>query len=217
MSGYENILFDLDGTVTESAPGIFHSIHYAMDRMGCRLPDDLDLNVFIGPPLTVSFRNVLGFSETDADRALSLYREYYNDRGLFECRIYPGIPELLARLGEEGRTVALATAKPEVFSRRILDHFGLTGRFSFIGGASLDASRRHKDAVISYTLSNLPGASAANTVMIGDRDQDVIGARQNGIGCIGVLYGYGTAEELTRAGAIVLAEDCERLYDLLSE
>ena len=217
MSGYENILFDLDGTVTESAPGIFHSIRYAMDLMGRRLPDDLDLNVFIGPPLTVSFRNVLGFSETDADRALSLYREYYNDRGLFECRIYPGIPELLARLGEEGRTVALATAKPEIFSRRILDHFGLTGRFSFIGGASLDASRRHKDAVISYTLSNLPGVSAANTVMIGDRDQDVIGARQNGIGCIGVLYGYGTADELTRAGAIALAEDCKGLYDLLSE
>jgi len=217
MSGYENILFDLDGTVTESAPGIFHSIRYAMDRMGYRLPDDLDMNVFIGPPLNVSFRNVLGFSEADADRALSLYREYYGDRGLLECRVYPGVPELLARLGAEGRTVALATAKPEIFSRRILDHFGLTGRFSFIGGASLDASRRHKDAVISYTMANLPGASAANTVMIGDRDQDVIGARKNGIGCIGVLYGYGTAEELTRAGAIALAGDCENLYGLLSE
>ena len=119
MSGYENILFDLDGTVTESAPGIFHSIRYAMDRMGYRLPDDLDMNVFIGPPLNVSFRNVLGFSEADADRALSLYREYYGDRGLLECRVYPGVPELLARLCAEGRTVALATAKPETFSRRI--------------------------------------------------------------------------------------------------
>ena len=217
MFRYENILFDLDGTVTESAPGIFHSIRYAMDRMGFRLPDDLDMNVFIGPPLNVSFRKVLGFSEAEADWALSLYREYYGDRGLFECRVYPGVSELLAKLCAEGRTVALATAKPEIFSRRILAHFGLTGRFSFIGGASLDASRRHKDTVISYTLANLPGAVSQNTVMIGDRDQDVLGARKNRIGCIGVLYGYGSADELTQAGALAIARNCDELYQLLCE
>ena len=216
MFRYENVLFDLDGTVTESAPGLISRIRHAMERMDFPLPEGLDMNVFIGPPLTVSFRNVLGFSEADADRAVSYYREYYGDRGLFECRVYPGVAELLARLGAEGRTVALATAKPEVFSRRILDNFGLTDLFSFIGGASLDASRRTKDAVISYTLASLPRASAANTVMIGDRDQDVIGARNNGLGCIGVLYGYGSAEELTRAGALALAEDCEALYRVLS-
>ena len=216
MFGYENILFDLDGTVTESAPGIISSIRYAMERMDCLLPDGLDMNVFIGPPLTVSFHNVLGFSESDADLALSYYREYYGDHGLFECRVYPGVADLLAKLESEGRTVALATAKPEVFSRRILDYFCLTNLFSFIGGASLDASRRTKSAVISYTLTSLPRASAANTIMVGDRDQDVIGARNNGIGCMGVLYGYGSAEELTRAGALALAENCEELYQLLS-
>ena len=216
MFRYENVLFDLDGTITESAPGIISSIRYAMDRMNFRLPDGLDMNVFIGPPLNVSFRSVLGFSEADADLALSDYREYYGDHGLFECRIYPGVADLLARLESENRTVALATAKPEVFSRRILDHFCLTKYFSFIGGASLDASRRTKDAVISYTLANLPRASAANTIMVGDRDQDVIGAQNNGIGCMGVLYGYGSAEELTRAGVLALAEDCEELYLLLS-
>ena len=216
MFRYENILFDLAGTVTESAPGIISSIRHAMDRMNFPLPDGIDMNVFIGPPLTVSFRNILGFSEADADRAVSYYREYYGEQGLFECRVYPGVAELLARLDQDGCTVALATAKPEVFSRRILDNFGLTDLFSFIGGASLDASRRTKDAVISYTLARLPCASVANTVMIGDRDQDVIGARNNGLGCIGVLYGYGSAEELTQAGALGLAKDSEELYRLLS-
>ncbi|MBR6951840.1 MAG: HAD hydrolase-like protein [Oscillospiraceae bacterium] len=214
---YENILFDLDGTVTESAPGIFQSIRYAMDRMNVPLPDSLDMSVFIGPPLTVSFRSILGLSESDADRAVSFYREYYGDRGLFECRVYPGVPELLTRLRAEGRTVALATAKPETFSRRILDHFGLTDRFTFIGGASLDASRRTKDAVIAHVLPQLPGAFAENTIMVGDRDQDVTGARNNGIGCIGVLYGYGSAEELAGAGALALAEDCDELYLRLCE
>ena len=213
---YQNILFDLDGTVMDSAPSISRSIRYAMDRMGLCLPEDLDMKVFFGPPLKVSFRNVCHFSETDADRAVAYYREYYGDQGLFECSVYPGVADLLRRLNAEGRTVALATAKPEVFSRRILDHFGLTAFFSFIGGASLDASRPDKNAVVAHTLANLNDASCENTVMVGDRDHDVRGAAHSGIGCIGVLYGYGSAEELTNAGALALAENCEELYLLLS-
>ena len=213
---YQNILFDLDGTVMDSAPGISRSIRYAMDRMGRRLPEGVDMKVFFGPPLKTSFRNVCGFSEADADRAVALYREYYGDQGLFECSVYPGAADLLGRLRAEGRTVALATAKPETFSRRILDHFGLTEFFSFVGGASLDASRPDKDAVVAYTLANLSGVSSESTVMVGDRDHDVLGAARSGIGCIGVLYGYGSAEELTRAGALALAENCDELYRLLS-
>ena len=213
---YHNILFDLDGTVMDSAPGISRSIRYALDRMDRQLPDGLDMKVFFGPPLKTSFRNVCGFSESDAERAVALYREYYGDQGLFECSVYPGVAELLARLNAEGRTVALATAKPETFSRRILDRFGLTGFFTFIGGASLDASRPDKNAVVAYTLASLTDVSSDNTVMIGDRDHDVLGALRNGIGCIGVLYGYGSEEELTQAGALALAKDCMELYHLLS-
>ena len=212
---YQNILFDLDGTVTDSAPGILHSIRYAMERMGREIPAGTDMNVFIGPPLKVAFVHVCGFSEPDADRALSYYREYYSDAGLYECRVYPGISELLAKLDREGRFCALATAKPEVFSRRILDHFGLTDSFSLIAGASLDGTRPDKKAVLAYALQRLPEPATGRTVMIGDRDQDALGAKAFGLPCIGVLYGYGSAEELSAAGADVLVRDTGELECLL--
>ena len=213
---YQNILFDLDGTLTDSAPGIIRSVDYALEKLGQKVPEGTNMNAFIGPPLKVSFQTICGMSPDEAAHAVDVYRERYNTVGLFENRVYPGIMELLTRLKADGFTIGLATAKPEVTSVRIMEHFGLAPYFTVMAGASLDESRPQKADVIAYAMSRLPGANTGNTVMIGDRDQDALGAAQNGIPCIGVLYGYGSPEELTGAGASLLARDTDDLYRLLT-
>jgi phosphoglycolate phosphatase len=198
------ILFDLDGTLTESGPGIMSSVRYALAKMGEPALDDEQLRRFIGPPLLDSFRDFCGFDPAEVAVAIAAYREYYATDGQYENSVYDGIPELLASLRTAGRTLAVATSKAEVYAASILEHFALTEYFSTIVGSELDGRRTAKSDIITEALDRL-GRPASGTVMIGDRSHDVRGAVTVGVGSIGVLWGYGDDAELTAAGADALA------------
>ena len=212
---YKTILFDLDGTLTDSAPGILNSVRYGCRKLGLPVPDDATLRRFLGPPLIDSFRNLCGLSAADADRAVAAFREYFPTKGIFENEVYPGIPAMLADLHARGCQLVLATSKPEEYARRIMAHFDLEPYFTAICGATLDETRTDKAEVIAYALATAGITDKAGVVMVGDREHDVLGAKKNGLPCIGAVYGYGTAEELTAAGAAVLAETVEELHKLL--
>jgi len=198
------ILFDLDGTLTESGPGIISSVRYALAKIGGPVLDDEQLRLFIGPPLLDSFRDVCGFDPAEVTVAIAAYREYYATDGQYENSVYDGIPELLTALREAGRTLAVATSKAEVFAASILDHFALTEYFTTVVGSELDGRRTAKSEIITEALARLDRPTAG-TVMIGDRSHDVRGAVAVGVGSIGVLWGYGDDIELTAAGADALA------------
>lgn len=215
MQQYQTILFDLDGTLTDSAPGILNSVRHACRKLQLEIPDDATLRRFLGPPLPSSFRDYLHLNEADTTRAVEAFREYYPDKGIFENEVYPGIPDLLADLKAAGKTVVMATSKPEGFAKRIMEHFSLDSYFDAICGASMDESRADKGEVIAYALQTAAITDLGNVVMVGDREHDVKGAARNGLPCIGAVYGYGTAEELTAAGAIALANTVQELYALL--
>lgn len=215
MSDYTHIFFDLDGTLTDPGVGITNSVAYALERYGIRVPDRQALYPFIGPPLVESFRRFYGFSPADARAAVDVYREYYADRGIFENRVYPGIPALLERLRSAGRTLVMATSKPEPFALRIAEHFGLAKHFFCIAGATMDETRAHKWEVIEYALSRCGAPDPARVLMVGDREHDVLGAQRCGLACLGVLYGYGSREELQRAGAVALAASVEDVGDYI--
>ncbi|MGM9642076.1 MAG: HAD family hydrolase [Eubacteriales bacterium] len=206
MKDYKYILFDLDGTLTDSAEGITNSVAYALKRWNIEVADKSKLNCFVGPPLHASFEKYFGFSEEQALEAVDEYRVYYADRGIFENRVYDGIPELLAELCARGKKLVLATSKPEGYAKQIVEHFGLAKYFDLIAGATMDSSRTKKSLVIKYALGELGVTDPAECIMVGDRDQDTVGARENGIECIGVLYGYGDLAELTAANTRYIAE-----------
>ncbi|HYN56719.1 MAG TPA: HAD hydrolase-like protein [Motilibacterales bacterium] len=198
------ILFDLDGTLTESGPGIISSVRHALASMGLPALDDAQLRRFIGPPLLDSFQDVCGLDRAEAILAIAAYREYYATDGQYENSVYEGIPALLEGLLDAGRTLAVATSKAEVFASSILDHFALTGFFATVVGSELDGRRTGKADIITEALARL-GRPTPGTVMIGDRNHDVRGAAAVGVGSIGVLWGYGDDAELTAAGADALA------------
>ncbi|MGY3443846.1 HAD family hydrolase [Bradyrhizobium sp. USDA 4473] len=205
------IFFDLDGTLTDPKPGITGSIQYALEKLGRPVPSQDELTWCIGPPLRASFVMLLGGEEL-ADRAVELYRERFGDVGLFENAVYPDIAEVLAELrGRPGR-MFVATSKPHVFATRIVAHFGLNLYFDHVFGSEFDGTRVNKVDLLAYALKQT-GADPAKAVMIGDRSHDVIGANRNGIRAVGVTYGYGTAEELTAAGASHLCASPRALLD----
>lgn len=210
------ILMDLDGTITDPKEGITRSVRIALRRFGIEEQDSKRLEAFIGPPLLESFQVFYGMDQEQACRALTAYREYFADRGIFENRVYDGMERMLARWTAAGFTLMVATSKPTVFARRILDHFGLARYFSFVGGSELDGARTAKGDVIRYVLEH-EGVNPAAAVMVGDRKHDILGARQAGIASVGVLYGYGSREELEQAGAGRIAATVEELSDLLME
>ena len=215
MTPYSFVFFDLDGTLTDPGEGITNSVAHALRKRGFPVPSRASLNRYVGPPLLDAFQDYAGMTETQAERAISDYREYFRDRGIFENVVYDGIPALLARLCEAGVKPVLATSKPELFARRILDHFGLARYFFLTAGATMDNSRSKKADVIAYALAQCPGAGPANTVMVGDREHDVRGAGAHGLPTIGVLYGYGSREELEAAGAAAIAATVSGLAALL--
>ena len=208
---YEWYLFDLDGTLTESGDGIINSAKDALTRMGAEIPSDEAMRAFVGPPLLWSFQNVARLSEADAQKAIELYRERYFTVGWMENRVYPGIAPLLRGIRRRGGKIALASAKPELFCRKILDYFGLTPYFDRISAIAFsDHSAEKKDII----LRALPLESErANAVMVGDRVYDVEGARQAGVASVGVEYGYGSAEEFAKADAV--AKTADDLWDIL--
>ncbi len=197
------LLFDLDGTLTDSAPGIIHSAIYALKEFGIHA-DPTDLKKFIGPPLSQSFEEFYGFSKKQAAEAVTKYREYFSEKGIFENEPYPAIEEVLRQLRAAGKHLLVATSKPEVFAKRILEHFSLSGYFEGITGSELDGTRTDKAEVIACALEKSGILDKQEVVMIGDRKHDILGARKNHLESVGVLYGYGSKEELEQAGASLL-------------
>lgn len=212
---YNTVLFDLDGTLTDPAEGIVNSIIYSLNRFKIVENDYKKLHCFIGPPLAESYSKYYGFSEEEAYRAVDYYREYYADKGIFENKLYPGIVELLIALKSSGKNIALATSKPEVYAKRILEHFNISSYFDFLGGSNLDGSRVVKSEVIQYVLSSLKPSQNFNAIMVGDREHDIVGANKNKIDSVGVLYGYGSRQELKDAGATYIISSIESLQGLL--
>ena len=212
---FKYILFDLDGTLTDSAPGITASVKYALEKSGEPVPDYLVLCKFIGPPLLYGFMNFCGMSEERAEKAVEYYREYYGVKGIFESELYPGVKELLAKLCAAGKKIILATSKPEVFAVKILEHFRLSDYFYFTAGATLDKTRTEKADVIAYALKSAGVTDRRKAVMVGDRFHDIDGAKANGIRSTGVLYGFGSRKELENAGADFISMDTNELYRIL--
>ncbi len=215
MERIKNVLFDLDGTLTDPAEGITNALMHAQRRLGRAVSRREDLYVFIGPPLIETFMSEWGLSRAEAEQALVYYREHFTVKGLYENVPYPGIEACLAGLRAAGLRLFVATSKPEPLSLRILEHFGLLPYFEAVAGSTMDEQRTKKGEVIAYALETFH-LDPSETVMVGDRRHDVLGARENGLPCIGVLYGYGSREELTAAGASALAADVEALLALLT-
>ena len=210
------VLFDLDGTLTEPKPGIAASLRYALDRLGLAAPPEDEIDFWIGPPIQDSFARFLNGDPTEAVR---LFRMRYTQLGLFENAVYPGIVESLERLRREGLALFVAASKPHIFAHRILDHFNLAPFFDGVYGSELDGRLSVKGELIGH-LMQTEKLRPGGTVMVGDRRHDVLGARANGLPCIGVTYGYGGEEELDEAGAATLCRRPERVaasvLDLLS-
>ncbi len=204
------ICFDLDGTLTDPKLGITRSIRHALAALDQPVADDDDLTWCIGPPLLGSFERMLGDRQRAA-AALAHYRDRFGAIGLYENEVYPDIRETLASLKSAGHRLFVATSKPWVYAERIIEHFALTRHFEAVFGAELDGTRADKTDLLAWVLDRT-SLDPTTTTMIGDRSHDIIGARGNGMATVGVLYGYGTTEELTKAGADRL---CETPADLL--
>lgn len=204
---YQYILFDLDGTLTDSAPGIIRCVQYALEKCGHGSYPDHKLLPFIGPPLTESFQNICGMSAAEAHMALEYYRERFARVGMYENSVYAGIPELLHKLRQAGKTLAVATSKPQLYAEKILEHFGLATHFATIAGPGFNGELPTKADVIGEVLQRLHIENNAKTaaVMLGDREHDAIGAQQNDIAIIGAGYGYSSPGELTAAGVSQIA------------
>ena len=212
-------MFDLDGSLTDPKEGITKSVRHALNHYGIQV-DDLDnLTPFIGPPLTDSYKKYYGFSDEQAWEGVLVYREYFSERGWHENKEYPGIKEMLDALKAAGRVLLVATSKPEEFARKILEHFGMAGYFDFIGGADMDETRVRKADVIRYVLEqyglDASPETLARCVMVGDREHDVLGARECGMDCVGVLYGYGDRREMDGCRPAWTADTVDELKDLL--
>jgi len=206
---YKYVLFDLDGTLTNPEIGITNCVMYALGKFGIKVEDRKTLHPFIGPPLMYSFQEFYGLSEADSELAVKYYRERFSVKGLYENEVYEGIVELLETLKANGKTLVLATSKPEEYTIQILKHFHLYDYFDYIAGATMDGSRGEKADVIRYALEISGITNRFDAVMVGDRNYDVLGAKENGIDSVGVLYGFGDYSELVDAGANYIAETVE--------
>jgi len=207
-----NLLFDLDGTLTDPFPGITKCISYALDMMGRELPPGETLRWCIGPPLKDSFAKLLASDDnTLAEKALAFYRERFSTVGLFENEVYDGIPESLKALKEHGHALYVATSKPAIYAERIIDHFRLGHYFKRIYGSELDGTRNDKTSLISHILQR-ESIDGSESLMIGDREHDITGAKENGIYGIGVLWGYGTKDELKASGAQTFITNPRELF-----
>lgn len=210
------LFFDLDGTLTDSMPGITRSVRYALERLGIEVPDLQSLVRFVGPPLKESFMTFYGMTTTEAERAIALTREYFVPKGMFENELYAGVPELLDATRRAGCVNVMATSKPEPFARQIAAHFGIDTRFELISGSTLDGSRTTKAEVIGHALRTL-GITPGEAVMIGDRHHDIEGAAATGLTAIGVRWGYAPEGELEAARPAAIADDIDALRRLLLE
>lgn len=219
---FESILFDLDGTLTESGPGITRSVQYALHRMGMEEPDLEKLKPFVGPPLNLSFRERYGMNEKESEQAIHYFREVYDTRGIYENRLYPGIRELLQKLHPAGIRLAIASSKPEPMVHKVLEHFGIAANFDVIVGSCVEEELDNKMGadnklrMVQKALQELGiREEKRRCAMVGDRSFDMKGAKANHVTAVGVTYGYGSREELEAAGADFLAANAEELGTIL--
>ena len=216
---YSNVFFDLDGTITEPVNGITNAIIYSLKKYNVEVADRTSLYKFIGPPLRDSYRKFYGFSEEQAEEAVAFYREYYSTKGILENDIMPGMTEAMDRLKKAGCRLYVATSKPEIYARQILEHLKLDEYFDIIAGSLLDGSRDKKELVIQYLLDSsgigCTPDGIKNTVMVGDRKFDIIGARHFGMDNIGVTFGYGDREEFEACGTMKIVDTAEEMADYI--
>ncbi len=209
-----NIIFDLDGTLTESGTGIKNSVRYTLQHYGLPMEDDESLNRYVGPPLVNSFQMYMGFTEEQAMEAIKVYRSYFTTKGMFENRVYDGVEQMLKALKAAGKRMFIATGKPTVYSEQILEHFHLEQYFECVCGIGLKEAATEKDELITQVLK-FAGITPNECVMVGDRKFDIMGANTVGVIPIGVTYGYGSREELETAGADMIVDTVEQLQELL--
>ena len=215
---YKYLLFDLDGTVSESAEGIRASLEYAINTLGAPMPDLSDYTRYVGPPLIDTFLNLVGLDPETAERGAQLYRDYYNEKGKFLNRVYKGIPELLGRLREEDVKMCICSSKYELFAEEIIGILGLSGDFDAVCGSNIDGSRKDKKDLIPYAVACLGGdfeRDRERTVMLGDTWYDAKGAKLCGVDFIGVRYGYGKTADMEEQGAKLFADTPGELFELL--
>lgn len=209
------IFFDLDGTITDSAEGILNAFEYALSHYNIKIEDRKDLRKILGPPLHYSFMNFFGFKEDQKDEVISIYREYFSTKGIFENSVYDGIEDVIKALKDAGKTLVIATSKPAYYTEIILKHFNLDKYFTFVSGAEMDGSRAKKEDIIKYALDNMKITNLDDVVMIGDREHDIKGANINGLQSIGVLYGYGNEKEFTDNGADFIVSKPDEILEIL--
>ncbi|MEW9183417.1 HAD family hydrolase [Bacillus mycoides] len=214
---YTTFLFDLDGTLTDPKEGIINAVLYVLEKMGIEEVNISELDSFIGPPIQQSFADRYNMNEIEVERAVFYFREYLKRSGLLENKVYDGIGALLQELKDAGNRLFVATSKPTVFAKQVIEHFQLTSFFEEIVGSNLDGTRIQKEEIIAHILQTNEELQKEEMVMIGDRKHDVIGANSNGIASIGVLYGYGSEIELSDAGAIYIVKDVEKLQSFCIE
>lgn len=213
---YTNLLFDLDGTLTDPKLGITKSVQYALAKMNIVVDSLDDLDIFIGPPLRVSFKDFYQFDEAQIEAAVDYYRQYFSVTGLFENAVFPGVREMLGRLSSIPRIrLFIATSKPEVYAKQILEHYELSSYFEYICGSELDGARSAKSEIIGYLMETYD-LQPEQTVMIGDRKHDIIGAQQQKIDSIAVGFGYGSEEELRLAEPTHIVNSVEELNHFLT-
>lgn len=213
---YDVILFDFDGTLVDTGEGILNGITYTLNKFGITVEDRASLNRFVGPPLQESFKMFYGFSPEETEKAIKYYREYYNEKGMWEYKAYDGIKELMAWLKEKGKLCIVTTSKPEYFAKKMLEKAGLAPYFTYIAGSDMEGTRTKKADVIRYALNTCGIKDTGNMVLVGDREYDVYGAKEMGIDSVGVLFGYGSREELEQAGATHIAETVEDLKEIIA-
>ena len=218
---FDYLFFDLDGTLTNPAQGITNSFIYAFKSLGIEVPSYETLLTFIGPPLPVTFGKMMGLPESQVDEAIKKYREYFSTRGIFENELFDDIPPDLEKLKAAGKKLVVATSKPEEYSVKIVNHFGLDKCFDYVCGSCMDETRGSKTEIISYALDRcgIDGSSDNNNksrvLMIGDRFHDIEGAKNNQIKSCGVLYGFGSQEELKKAGADYIIPKIDGLFKIV--
>lgn len=217
MKPYKYLLFDLDGTLTDSEEGILNCVRYGLESCGFPVPEYEVLRAFIGPPLMYSCTHFCGLGKADSERVILKYRERYSEKGIFENRLYEGIKELLSDLKKAGYKIALATSKPEVFALRILRHFGIAEYFDAAAGSTIGREEETKADMIRLAMKRL-GLEETDkpcVLMIGDRKHDIIGAHECGIDAAGVCYGFAPEGELMEYGADIIAEKIQDLREIL--
>lgn len=216
---YKYVFFDLDGTITEPEEGIINGVLYALSRFGITVEDRTTLYPYIGPPLRDSFRDYHGLSEEDTEQAILYYREYYSTKGIYQNDIMPGMEQAFWTLRKHGCHLYVATSKPELYAKQILEHLKLDGYFDIIAGSTFDKARDTKAAVIEYLITSIAAnqikPAVDDIIMVGDRKFDVLGAREFGIDTIGVLFGYGSKEEFDACACRYVAADAKEMVQMI--